>query len=147
MPVKTGAKEWRPVEWLHGIQCIHYVPERIPERLVAPILNSEKAAGEIIQRTLIAGQFPDLGVSIQPDQFALAVVILGALPRYPPQGPALRDDRLVGGVLERSPAAPDSMIIKSGSSGEPIAHLRDFHQARSRSNHMTPIAGRPFVNP
>jgi hypothetical protein len=106
----------------HGIQRRDDVVERVRERLDAPILDAVKGPREIVQRSPAVGQFPDLRVDVQPDEDALGVVILAALPAVEALPAPVVEDRLLGGVLETAPVpAGATLLVVRGITGKNVA--------------------------
>ena len=142
-----------PVIGLHLVQRRDDVVERVGELAIIAVAHAEEGPGEIVDRPLAAGLLADDPVDVDPDQLALAVIILAALPAAPRLRRALGDDRIVGRVLERPPraarrastvswrrsrrsrrACPASTACPSGRRG---------HSPRTASGPHRPTAGCP----
>ena len=71
----------------------------------------KKARAKSSIERLPAGQLAKDAVDIEPDELAFAVIILGALLAAPRLRRPPSDDRIVGGVDERTPARPGVPVL------------------------------------
>ena len=78
--------------------------------LPAAVVDAEERAGEIVQRLLAAALLAQPRVDFQPDHLAGGVVVLAQLPAAVRLGPALGDDRVVGGVLHAAPLQARAVV-------------------------------------
>src|SRR5262249_29618370 len=94
-----------PVVGLHFAQSRGNIVEVVGGLAIIAIAHAEESAGEIVDRALAARSRANDPVDIDPDQLALAVIILAALPAAPRLRRTGGDDWVVGGVDQRTPGA------------------------------------------
>src|SRR3984885_5236059 len=112
--VEARLQKSRPVVRQHAVQRAHDVVETVGDGDIAAAVYTEKRTREVVERFRAAGLLPDERVRIEPDQGALPVIILAALPAPPRNWPPHRGDRIIGGVLERPPSEA-SAFVECGS--------------------------------
>ena len=137
----------RPIIRLHAVQRFDDIGQRIRQGARAAVLYTEKGAGEIVERTLVLRALADQGIDVEPEQRALAVVILETLPVVPGHGPARVDDGVVRRILKGTPASAGLVVVGRGGERKLVEHLLPRPERRARGEHLPPVLGLPFVHP
>ncbi len=145
--VQTGAQEGGPIAGDHAVQGRDYILERIGGGRVAAILDAVEGAGEVVERLAAIRLLPDQGVDVEPDQLALGIVVLVALPRQPALGLALADDRVVGGVLKSTPLAADARVIGRRRQGQGVHRLLRGQKTRTGGDDLAVVLSLALIDP
>ncbi len=145
--VQALAQEGGPVASLHPVQGRGHGLEGVGGRVPVAVLGAEEGLGEVVQRLLAAGLLADQGVGVEPDQRALAVVVLAALVAAPGLRPALADDGVVGGVLHGAPLAAGDVLEAGGGHGQDVQRLLLAHQTRAGGQDQTPVLRLALIDP
>ena len=112
-----------PVIWLDPGKFSNYIRLFIGGHAPVAIPAAEKATGKILERFLAARFAPDDLVGLEPDQQSLIIIIFGPLPARPRLGSPGSDDRIMGRVNQRTPAAPDSLVDAGGNGRKCIERI------------------------
>ncbi len=140
-------EEARPVVGGDGLEGGHDVLELIGGGFEAAVLPAEEGPGEVVQRAAVAGALADQGVDLQPQQLALGIVVLAALPAGPGQGLAAGDDRVAGGVAQGPPASPGAVVVDRRRPGQGVEGLLARPEPGPRGQHFPPVLGLSLVDP
>src|SRR5207248_9564463 len=77
-------------------------------------LAFKEELGKIVKRLGAVALLADDGVSLEPDQDHLIVIIDAAAPGFPGMGGAVEDLGRCGGILQRTPGASRPVVEVSG---------------------------------
>ncbi len=129
------------------VQRLDDVFESVGVLVERPVLDAEEGAGEVVQRLPAIGALADQGVGVEPDQLALDIVVLVALPGAPACGATLADDRVVDRVLHRAPFAADGVVIGRGVERQGVQRLLAAVQTRAGGQNLAPELGLALIDP
>ena len=105
----------------------------VGDELVAVVGDDERAGvaafgeedvEEVGEGFLVVGELADEGVGVEPEELALLVVVLAALPVGPGGVAAAEDAGGDGGVFGGAPLAAGLVVEVGGGDGEHVAVLR-----------------------
>ena len=137
-----------PVVGLDAVERRDDVVERVGELAPVAVANAEEGPREIVDRALAAGLLANHAVDVEPDQLAFAVIILAALPAAPRLRRPPGDDRIVGGVDERTPAAAGRAgAVRGRRRGDRIERVLLREHPRARAEHVAPELRLALVDP
>jgi hypothetical protein len=83
----------------------------------------EEDVEEVGEGFFVVGEFADRGVSVEPEELALLVVVLPAFPVGPRRVAAAKDAGGDGGVFGAAPLAAGLVVEIGGGRGEHVAVL------------------------
>src|SRR3546814_2728441 len=86
-------------------------------------------------------------LDLHPHQQSLVVIVFGSLIIGPALGPALRDDRIVGGIDQRAPLAARSVVVIRRDTGIGVERILLRHQPRARLEDIDPELRLAFIDP
>ena len=137
-----------PVEFNDAVECVDDVGARVGVDRVAAIIHAEKGTREIVQRLAAASQLTNFRIGVEPQQQTFVVVVLASLPTGVRQRQSRRDDRLIGGVDQRTPYPPRPLeLIGRRHVGEVGAGQLGVPQPGTGGQHLAVVLGHAFIDP
>ena len=128
----------------------------VGDELVAVVGDDERAGvaafgeedvEEVGEGFFVVGEFADEGVGVEPEELALLVVVLAALPVGPGGVAAAKDAGGDGGVFRAAPLAAGLVVEVGGGGGEHVAVLFLRLEARAGGEDVAEVLGHAFVDP
>ena len=106
-----------------------------------------KMCWKSVEGLLVVGHLADEGVGVEPEELALLVVVLAALPVGPGGVAAAEDAGGDGGVFGGAPLAAGLVVELGGGEGEHVAVLRLGLEAGAGGEDVAQVLGHAFVDP
>ena len=128
----------------------------VGDELVAVVGDDERAGvaafgeedvEEVGEGFFIVGELADGGVGVEPEEFALLVVVLAALPVGPCGVAAAEDAGGYGGVFGGAPLAAGLVVQICGGGGEHVAVLLLRLEAGAGGEDVAEVLGHALVDP
>ena len=107
----------------------------------------EEDVEEVGEGLFVVGELADGGVGVEPEEFALLVVVLAALPVGPGGVAAAEDAGGDGGVFGGAPLAAGLVVEVGGGGGEDVAVLLLRFEAGAGGEDVAEVLGHAFVDP
>ncbi len=108
---------------------------------------AEEDVEEVGEGFFVVGELADEGVGVEPEEFALLVVVLAALPVGPGGVAAAEDAGGDGGVFGAAPFAAGCVVEQCGGDGDAVEILRLRFEAGAGGEDVAEVLGQAFVDP